>query len=289
MKEKFIEKEFDAEATKTIQWLSGAIGEYASKGYQVSVRQLFYYGVARNFYPNTEASYKKLVGLVTDARMAGWLDWAAIVDRNRATSRPYYFANPESCFQNAIESFKIDKWARQPCYIEVLVEKAALEGVIEPVCSRYDVPFTSLRGYGSATLMYDVGKRLHERFVVGGKQLHIFALADHDPSGQDITRDLANRLSLFSNCPVNVHRLALNMDQVGKFNLPENPAKITDPRANGYIKKFGDSSWELDAIPVETLAEWVTGAIDMLRNKSIWDADVEREDQIREEMQDLIS
>lgn len=42
--------------------------------------------------------------------------------------------------------------------------------------------------------------------------------------------------------------VALTSEQVQKYNPPPNPAKITDPRAKWYIKKFGEMSWELDAI-----------------------------------------
>jgi hypothetical protein len=37
----------------------------------------------RNVIPNTEKSYKALGGLVSDARLAGLIDWDAIEDRNR--------------------------------------------------------------------------------------------------------------------------------------------------------------------------------------------------------------
>jgi hypothetical protein len=40
-------------------------------------------------------------------------------------------------------------------------------------------------------------------------------------------------------------RLALNIDQVRKYNPPENPAKQTDSRCEGYIREFGSpaGSW----------------------------------------------
>lgn len=42
--------------------------------------------------------------------------------------------------------------------------------------------------------------------------------------------------------------VSLTMDQIKKYNLPPNFAKVTDPRAKWYIKQFGKISWELDAI-----------------------------------------
>jgi len=50
-----------------------------------------------------------------------------------------------------------------------------------------------------------------------------------------------------------VDRIALNMDQIEEHEPPPNPAKLTDPRAQGYIEEYGDESWELDALPPEVL------------------------------------
>ena len=45
-----------------------------------------------------------------------------------------------------------------------------------------------------------------------------------------------------------VHRIALNLDQITTYNPPPNPAKITDSRCTGYVKQYGTESWELDAL-----------------------------------------
>jgi hypothetical protein len=133
-----------------------------------------------------------------------------------------------------------------------MVEKQALEGVLIPVCREWDVPFTANKGYSSSSAMHEAGKRIYNRFREE-KKVTIIYLGDHDPSGIDMTRDVEERLRLFAECSpddeftVNVQRVALNMDQVRAMHPPENPAKLTDSRANEYIRKFGHSSWELDA------------------------------------------
>ncbi len=47
---------------------------------------------------------------------------------------------------------------------------------------------------------------------------------------------------------VQVVRLALNMDQIREVDPPPNPAKVTDSRAKDYIARYGEESWELDAL-----------------------------------------
>lgn len=58
-----------------------------------------------------------------------------------------------------------------------------------------------------------------------------------------------------------VRSIALTMDQIKLYNPPPNPAKITDPRAKGYIKEFGAVSWELDALTPEVLRGITADAI----------------------------
>lgn len=74
-----------------------------------------------------------------------------------------------------------------------------------------------------------------------------------------------------------VNRLALNMDQVEEYAPPPNPAKITDSRASAYIERFGDESWELDALDPATLNDLVRQAVEGLRDEALWEAAVARE------------
>lgn len=56
--------------------------------------------------------------------------------------------------------------------------------------------------------------------------------------------------------------VGLTMDQINEFNPPPNPAKITDPRAKGYIAKFGQVSWEVDALKPAVMLDIVNTAIE---------------------------
>ena len=65
-----------------------------------------------------------------------------------------------------------------------------------------------------------------------------------------MTRDIEDRLRMFTrgSVPIEVDRIALNMDQVEEYSPPPNPAKATDARFESYRRKFGEESWELDAL-----------------------------------------
>lgn len=274
MKEHFISKRFGSTASELIETINAILDDYAEQGYDLSLRQLYYQLVSKNIVPNTEKSYKNIGCLVSDARLAGLIDWEMIKDRGREMVANPHWQDPATFMEVVAPQYRFDLWADQPNYVEVMVEKQALEGVLQPVCRSLDVPFTANKGYSSSSAMYEASKRFIER-AEQGKELYVVYLGDHDPSGIDMSRDVLDRLDLFiktsmdradeigpNELPaIHVNRVALNMDQVEELNPPENPAKITDSRAEGYIKRFGTSSWELDAIEPRSLASIVTSAI----------------------------
>ena len=58
-----------------------------------------------------------------------------------------------------------------------------------------------------------------------------------------------------------VDSIALTLEQIEQYDLPPDPAKIKDPRAKGYISKYGGVSWELDALPPDVLTTVLDEAI----------------------------
>jgi hypothetical protein len=293
MKELFIAKKFTPDSLALIEQCNEILDTYEAQGYDLSLRQLYYQLVSRNIVPNTERSYKNVGSLVSDARLAGLVDWDMIKDRGREMVCNPHWNNPKDFLTSVAPQFKTNLWDTQDCYVEVMVEKQALEGVLEPVCRRWDVPFTANKGYSSSSAMYEASKRFVHQSELG-KEIHIIYLGDHDPSGIDMTRDVLERLELFiatalgrgnnEDSGLTVKRIALNMDQVRELNPPENPAKLTDSRATDYIRKFGRSSWELDAIEPARLAELVTDAITGLLDMEEFEASQNRQETGRNQL-----
>jgi len=56
------------------------------------------------------------------------------------------------------------------------------------------------------------------------------------------------RYALHMTGKLKITALGLTMDQIRAYNPPHNPAKISDPRAKWYVQKFGNVSWEVDAL-----------------------------------------
>lgn len=59
-----------------------------------------------------------------------------------------------------------------------------------------------------------------------------------------------------------IRHIGLTMEQINKFHLPPNPAKITDPRAKKYIKEYGNISWEVDALQPSDLVKIIEFSLD---------------------------
>jgi hypothetical protein len=171
--------------------------------------------------------------------------------------------------------------------VEVWVEKSALVGVIEPVCQRWRVPYFAARGYPSHSELYAAGKRFSKYHRVGLVPV-VFYLGDHDPSGLDMTRSLREELALYARSPVDVRRLALNLDQIQELSLPPNPAKESDKRYQEYVRTTGQTdSWELDALSPAYIDELVDSAVAELVNDGAWQESLDREQSNRDRLYEM--
>ena len=258
------------------------IEEYASQGYRLTLRQLYYQLVARDFIPNQQTWYKRLGDVVSNGRLAGYIDWDAIVDRGRVPVKPPDWSSPTAILETAASQYRVDRWEGQDHHVEVWCEKDALSSVIEPVCNRYHVRFLANRGYSSSTAMYDAARRFRAAIEEDREPVVIY-LGDHDPSGIDMSRDVRDRLELMTfGWGATVERLALNMDQVNEYRPPPNPAKLTDSRSSGYVRLYGLESWELDALEPQVLDGLISGAIESFMDRDLYDERVEQEEAGRE-------
>lgn len=279
------------EAIDIIAKANAICQELKAQGYDITLRQLYYQFVSRDWLPNNQKSYTKLGNIVNKARLAGMMDWDFLIDRTRNLESVAHWRDPSEAIYAIADQFRIDKWNDQPTRIEVWVEKEALAGVVERAAFRNDVAYFSCRGYVSQSEQWAAAQRLGQ-YIEHGQNIILLHLGDHDPSGLDMTRDIRERLSTFieqdylnehpeefgsrasiasirnameERCGgrgwLTVNRIALNMDQVEEYNPPPNPAKLTDTRADKYIEEFGDESWELDALSPAVIDALIDDAI----------------------------
>ena len=274
MKQAYKDIKFRADTLALINFMNTMITEYQRQGFTLSVRQLYYQLVARDQIPNTEQSYKRIAGIINDGRLAGLIDWDAIEDRNRDIETRSAWESGSSILRACAQSFHMDMWDNQPVRTFVIVEKAALAGVLSAVCKRYDVPLLAARGYPSVSIVREMALDYLLPAIENGQQVQILHLGDHDPSGIDMTRDLDERFELFlgdMSGALTIHRMALNMNQIRELKPPPNPAKVTDSRFIEYAKIHGTKSWELDALEPRHLVQLVETEVQAVMDDERWD------------------
>lgn len=280
------------------------------EGFALTLRQLFYKLVVENAVANTPKAYESLGDVMTDARYAGMIDWDHIIDRSRGMIDWVYHDGEQAAIGALARELNINKWETQPFRVEIWLEKDAAIGTIESVATELRVPYGTTRGYQSTSGAKQGGERLI-RHINRGTKILALHIADHDPSGWDMTRDLDERLRRFLDVDyalahrdadpslsmedamvlgreqvkdqLEIRRIALNRDQVTNLGLEEisQPVKPKDTRTPEYVKRFGRRCWELDALEPDHLAGLIRRHVLGVRDQAAWAATGARERQAR--------
>lgn len=262
----------------------------------ITVRQLHYRLVAIGMI-NDKNHYKRVVNAMTQARWKGIVDMEAFIDRERSMFGET--KSDEKNLENEIEraktqvrlwitSYSLNKWSNQDNYIEVWIEKKALQGVFERPCMSKDVGLAPCKGYPSITFLHEAAERF-QKAIDKDKNVIILYFGDYDPSGEDIPRSIQENLERMG-VNITVERIALNSDQIRKMGLPGVPPKKTDSRT---INWNGGSVVELDAVEPKTLSQMCHDAIDEYFDENLYKELNERENdellQYQSELKDFVN
>ncbi len=253
----------------------------------ITVRQLYYRLVSAHTIPNTINSYKNFDRILSKIRKMGLIQDGQIVDNSKPATFPNVFEDLPDFLITASQSYKRNHWQTQSNHIEVWCEKDALSGILQPICSEYQVPLVVGRGYQSLTNKKKAAERFKE-FHANGKSNTILYLGDFDPSGLDIVRDLKENLSALGTNP-QIKQVALTLEQIKKHKLPPILTKESDPRTANYITKYGDIAVELDALPPTELRKLISSAIAKFIDGKSWDKSKETEQTEQIKLNQLIS
>ncbi|MBA7627820.1 hypothetical protein ES703_35289 [subsurface metagenome] len=259
-----------------------------SFSYRPTLRQIFYRLVAALLIPNTEVTYKSLSRATVLAREEYLIDPLAFQDRVRTSQGgDYGFDSPEELIEAALADLRDSPsqytrkmWTTQQTMPIIWLEKDALFTPITTIADRYRVKVYAARGYSSFTAVYEAAQDID-----GAMPTRVLQLTDFDPSGEDMVRDLEDRLTRYGAEDFDLVKIALTSDQVSTLGLPPMPAKKSDPRYQRFAASYGDQVVELDALPPDDLDRIVSTAIKDLIDPGAWNAEVEKARQEREEAQ----
>ena len=241
---------------KTLELIESAravLAEY----HPMTVRQVFYQLVSRLVLENTEQQYKQLSRHLTTAREEGIIPDEWIEDRTRRPRDVSMWDGLDEFLSDARYWYRRNVWNTQPRYVVLWVEKDALSGIFEEIINEYGVTLVVGRGYNSHSIKAEMAKR----FQSIEKPITILYFGDFDPSGENIYQNLKESFPRDFGISLEIEKVALRFEDIERYQLPPNPAKKTDSRAGSFIKKYGDISVELDALPLPVLQEKIRQSI----------------------------
>jgi hypothetical protein len=252
----------------------------------MTLRQLYYRLVSAGILRNDQKEYKRLGHVMTRSREAGDTPRAWIVDHIRSTLKPSSWTGLADFAETVRDAYRKDFWAGLPHHVEILVEKDAVAGTLQPVTEEFDIRLRVCRGYSSISFAGEIAD------LWGRVEKPIFAcyIGDFDPSGFDLERDLREKLKRYTGRPLwsyegdgpalemidddNRHvywtRLGVVCQDFDAFDLVCLPVKEKDMRARGFIQEHGHDCAEVDALPPSELRRRVREAIERHIDPKRW-------------------
>jgi hypothetical protein len=139
----YADKRFSDGSLQMLQIVNNIIEDYSARGFSLTLRQLYYQLVGHDLFPddrrwsrvgntskwvrdpngtkNADPNYKWLGVLVSDGRLAGYIDWDAITDRTRVLKKQTHWRDPGHIMGAVKNNFKMDYWEDQDYYVECFV------------------------------------------------------------------------------------------------------------------------------------------------------------------------
>lgn len=286
---------------EVVKHIIDIVRDYQEDGYTLTLRQLHYQLVTKNWIVNHDTAYKKLGTILDDCRYAGIIDWSAIEDRGRVPYLEYAVNDIENALQDTYDQYKLDRQRNQNNVIELWTEKDALSGILRRSTDKYHCRLVVNKGYSSSSAMYNAYNRIVENVKVG-RRTTILYFGDHDPSGLDMVRDIRERLYMMlrqgkfketfisnnAEAALQIIPIGLTMRQIEEYDLPPNPTKLTDTRSAKYVEEFGPTCWEVDALNPRVLTQLVDDNIEDLIDMYKYEELRELEEKEKAELKTII-
>ncbi len=244
-----------------IEVLDAALVEIASDFRPATVRQVFYQAVNRGLVPKSETKgYRVVQRRLVALRESKDIPYGWIVDGTRYVTGHSRYRDLEEFTDYAAGLYRKDYWDSVEVNVEVWLEKEALKGVIGPtVVNECGLGLHVTRGFASITYLQEAA----EDIELDGRPTYVYVLTDFDPSGVSIAEKVEEELKARAcDSEIIVERLAVDREQIDRWNLPTRPTKSSDTRAAKFRRLHGTDSVELDAIPPDELRKLVRDAID---------------------------
>ena len=219
--------------------------------------------ISKQIIKNILSEYQRLSRLCVIARDMELLPEDSFADRLREIEKPNSWDNLTDFFDTVKQAYNKNKWLNQKYYIEVWTEKDALREVFGTITRTYDISLLVVRGQASRTAIYEA----YKRYETQNKKCCLLYFGDFDPSGLAIYSSISERLKEMGLTDLEYKRIALTKEDISKYNLPQDPAKQTDPNYKKFVNEYGDNVVELDALRPDILQTKIRESIGQYLDK----------------------
>jgi len=245
----------------------------------LTLRQVYYQLVAKDYIENKKSQYTMLSTLLKWARINGYICWDDIEDRVRVFHNGAGWNDKEQFIKwelnNFLAGYQRDLLQTQDRYIEVWIEKDALSSIFKRITFRYGVSTVVCRGFSSVSFLNDFKSRLSN---YEDKTPLMLYFGDFDPSGVEMLESI--KITLQDELGVEeieFKRIALTKEDIFNYKLPHNPdaLKKTDTRAKKHVEAYGNLAVELDALRPDVLEQKIRDAIEAELDIETFNAEVD--------------
>lgn len=257
----------------------------------LTLRQIYYQLVSKEYIENTQSAYTSLSKLIKWGRMDGYIEWNWIEDRVRVFHdlSGWYDSNNfiNTSLKYFLKGYKRYLLQTQDKYIEIWIEKDALASIFQRIAEPYTIPVVVCRGFTSISFLHDFKLRLQN---YQDKEPIMLYFGDFDPSGKEMLPAMKTTLqNEMGTRRIDFKRIALTEEQIDVYKLPNNPRalKSTDTRAQKHIEKYGPLAVELDALRPDILTDIVTNAIESEIDMDLFHEEKETEEQEFDKLNNL--
>jgi hypothetical protein len=144
-------------------------------------------------------------------------------------------------------SFGFD--VRQPYRIILIGEKTSLRDVLRPIAEMVGGELVLPTGEASDTMIAGIAARAS----TDNRPSVVLYFSDFDPSGHQMPISVARKLQAlrdlrYPKLDIQVHQVALTLDQVQRLDLPSTPLKETERRGDRWRSVMQHEQTEIDAL-----------------------------------------
>jgi hypothetical protein len=229
-----------------------------------SVRSMYYMALGAGLIDkdadkrtnNYDRVQRRLLALRRDGR----LPYSWITDGSRTRYGRARWKDPRHFARSVAGQYRKEYWQGSPVCVEVWVEKDAMAGKLKPVVvEECGLDLYVSRGFASETYLQEAGTTIRE----DGRPTYVYLLTDFDASGMSIAETVERDLVKHAHpVEVEVRRIAVTTEQIAEYGLITQPVTKSDSRAKEFIRRYGQETCELDAIPASEVRRRAREAIE---------------------------